>query len=200
MADQKEQFLGENATFKDYVELVEGEIGSAMDDLSDWKGGRGSGTAFGGSRFGPGRAENGEDEDEDEEDVENAPYYDDNMVLIPDALAQGQRVTYHIRGEAGGMEERIGTLQRDAGNGQWEVMDDENMQVAPIPLEMMSGYAAQQQESIDRLKELAGIQETATGGATGAGSIASVPGTLGTGEPVKRTKTKIKKKRNKVEP
>lgn len=203
-------------TFKEHVELVEaGEMTKALDKVSDWK----EGSAFGGSAFGPTRDEKKKDDagitgTTGTELVASGmkglvPYYDEiSGDRLPDEFAQYMPVVYSEDPMDRAIEQKRGKLythRPEDGENVWDVEDEITGEIvratigrnpeednAPRQLGLNFG------ESLERMQELAGIPESASSGATGAGNIAGAPGAIGSGM-LKRPKTKIKIKKKKRE-
>lgn len=201
-------------TFKEHVELVEaGEMTRALDKASDWK----EDSAFGGSAFGPTRDEKKKGDDDKitgttgtigTELTTTGPgtdivqYYDEvTRELLPGTLRPQMPVRFPVDSgrDFNPVDWTRGKLFTDLGNGKWTVQADDGT-TKDFEIRDLKGPEAgiEYQESVERLKELAGIPESASGGATGAGNIASAPGAIGSGM-LKRTKTKIKIKKKKRE-
>lgn len=191
--------MNSDATFKDYVKLVEAGVGRALDKAADWEEGGTSfgGTAFGGSTIGTTGTNAGPES--------ITPYYKDDAgrALIPHELKPEYEIEYSMTSDTSPDGEwRSGKLGSRVNNEVWDVIDRETGDRRQLNLLNMRGPAKKlgyQNESIDRMKELAGIPESASGGATGAGGIASAPVALGS-EMIKRSKPKPKKKRKEVKP
>lgn len=206
--------LGNNATFGDYLKLVEaGSITGELDRLAGVKGEPGE------VAFGPARPEDkkkrlpvparGQTTPTKEltplggMPAAGTPTYYKNDVektLLPDRLRAGYPVERGIRDPANNtIDWKPGRVYQDLGNGKWKIEDETGeYEVEFDELRGPKQALELQTESLARLKELAGVPESATGGATGAGSISGGTSMLGYNQsPTPNTRNLAKQSRKK---
>lgn len=174
--------LGNDATFGDYLKLV--EAGMAPGDPGEVV-------------FGPGKPEDKEKRlpvstrgqtiptkkliplgGLPDPDAPTQFNNDEEKTLLPSRLRAGYPVERGTSNPASNAIERDpGRIFQDLGNGRWKVQDESGEY--EVSFDELRQALELQTESLVRLKELAGVPESATGGATGAGSIAGGTSMLG---------------------